>query len=84
MIKYLNRVQQLRDRIMATNPRRYFLLKNAYKHGFMHELLEPSHCAIGVAICKNSSSELDISGLPIKHFFQQQQKLNLKKKNEFS
>lgn len=64
-MKYLKRVQQLRDRIIATNPRRYFLLKNAYKHGFIHELLEPSHCAIGVTICKNSSSEVVISGLPI-------------------
>lgn len=47
---YLNRVQQLLDLMIAANPLRYFLLKNAYKHGFMHELLDPSHCAIGVTI----------------------------------
>lgn len=50
--------------MIAANPRRYFLLKNAYKHGFIHELLDPNHCAIGVIICKNSSSDVVISGLP--------------------
>lgn len=71
-------MQQLRDRMIATNPRRYFLLKNAYKHGFIHELLDPNHCAIGVTICKNSSSELVISGLPTQFH------TNLEKKKTFN
>lgn len=30
----------------------------------MHEFDDPSHCAMGVTICKNSSSDVVISGLP--------------------
>lgn len=63
---YRRRVQQLLDRMIAAKPLRYFLLKNAYKQGLMHELLDPSHCAIGVTISMNSSSELVISVLPRK------------------
>lgn len=59
---YLRREQQLLECRMAANPRRYFLLKNAYKHGLMHELLEPSHWAIGVIISSISSVELLNSG----------------------
>lgn len=75
----LSRVQQLLDRIIAANPRRYFLLKNAYNNGLMHELLAPNHWAIGVAICKNSSSELVISGFPVC----EQLEVNNKQKNQY-
>lgn len=62
---HLNRPQQDRDLIMAANPRLYFLLKNAYSIGLMHELDEPSHWATGVTLFRTSLSSMEISP-PIK------------------
>lgn len=52
----LRRPQQVLDLTIAANPFLYFLLKNAYKIGFMQEFDDPSHWAKGVTVFIISSS----------------------------